>query len=160
AGAAFPKADKIRVAHLLDDMGIQQLQVGYAGVSDEDADIIRSMVAENLRADVECIAMVHVPNWRRHIEAAAEVGADLLSMQYGVSDRRLEKVLKVSRQQAIDTMVEAVLYARQLGARIVSFSPTDTSRADLDFLVELMKALADAGVDRLRIADSMGAIGP
>ncbi|MFN8535411.1 MAG: homoaconitate hydratase [Dehalococcoidia bacterium] len=160
AGAAFSKADKVRVARLLDEMGVHQVQVGYAGVSREDADMIRTLVAENLRAEIECIAMVHVSNWREHIEAAVACEPDIVSMQYGTSDLRLEKVLKVSREQAIDTMVQAVRYARERGAKVVSFSPTDTSRTDLDFLVQIVTALADAGVDRVRVADSMGAISP
>lgn len=160
AGAAFTLANKIRVAHLLDEIGIAQIQLGYPGVSKEDADIARAIAREGLRAEIECIAMVHVPDWRRHIEDTVAVGVGIVSMQYGTSDIRLEKVLKVDRAEAIDTIVRAVRYARELGAKVVSFSPTDTTRTDLDFLINIAKALAEAGVDRMRIADSMGAISP
>jgi len=160
AGAAFSLRDKIRVAHLLDEVGIRQIQLGYPGISQEDAEIARAIAAEGLGADIECIAMIHVPDWKRHIEATVAAGPDIVSMQYGTSDIRLEKVLKVSRAEALETIVAAVRYARELGARTVSFSPTDTTRTDLDFLVDIARALADAGCDRMRIADSMGAIHP
>lgn len=160
AGAAFPAADRVRLARLLDDMGVQQIQLGYPGVSEEDGALIRQLVAADLRADLEAIAMIHVPDWRRHVEATATAGVKILSMQYGTSDLRLEKVLGVSREEAIDTMVQAVRYARHLGAEIVSFSPTDTTRTDMDFLVAVCRTLAEAGCDRIRLADSMGAISP
>lgn len=160
AGTAFRPEDRVRLAHLLDEMGLRQIQLGYPGVSDEDAEVIGSLVRERLRADLEAIAMIHVPDWKRHVEATVASNVAIVSMQYGTSDIRLEKVLRVSRPQAIETMVAAVRYARELGARTVSFSPTDTTRTDLDFLIEICRTLAAEGCDRIRIADSMGAISP
>lgn len=159
AGAAFTLRDRIRLAHLLDEAGVRQIQAGYPGVSEDDRRVVKALAAEGLSARIESISMIHVPNWRQHIQAALECGADIVSMQFGISDIRLEKVLKMSRGQVLDTIGEAVRVAKSEGA-FVSFSPTDASRADLAFLLDVYRVLVQAGADRVRITDSMGAISP
>ncbi|HEX7003649.1 MAG TPA: hypothetical protein VF168_05650 [Trueperaceae bacterium] len=159
AGAAFSLEKKIELAHRLDDIGIKQIQVGYPGVSEEDKQIVKTFVAEGFRAKIESISMIHVPNWRHHVEAGLECGVDIVSMQFGISDIRLERVLRTTRAEVLQTISEAVRYAKEQGA-FVSFSPTDATRADPDFLIEVVRTLEEAGVDRLRVTDSMGACGP
>jgi len=159
AGAAFAIEKKLELAHVLDDVGIKQIQIGYPGVSQEDFDIVKLFVEDGFTADLESISMIHVPNWRHHVEAGLESGVDIVSMQFGVSDIRLEKVLGMSRAEVLDTIAQAVAYAKDQGA-FVSFSPTDATRADPDFLIEVVQTLAASGADRIRVTDSMGACGP
>lgn len=159
AGAAFSLEKKLELAHRLDEVGIKQIQVGYPGVSEEDKQIVKTFVAEGFDAEIESISMIHVPNWRHHVEAGLECGVDIVSMQFGISDIRLERVLHTTRAEVLSTISEAVRYAKDQGA-FVSFSPTDATRADPDFLIEVVRTLADAGADRLRVTDSMGACGP
>lgn len=159
AGAAFALESKLELAHVLDAIGVQQIQVGYPGVSHEDFDIVRTFAEDGFNARLESISMIHVPNWRHHVEAGLKSGADIVSMQFGISDIRLAKVLGMSRAEALNNIAEAVTFAKDQGA-FVSFSPTDATRADPDFLVEVMQTLAQLGVDRVRVTDSMGACGP
>lgn len=159
AGAAFSLAKKLELAHMLDAIGVQQIQIGYPGVSQEDFEVVRTFVGEGFDAKLESISMIHVPNWQHHVEAGLESGVDIVSMQFGISDLRLEKVLGMSRAQVLNTITQAVSYAKERGA-FVSFSPTDATRADPDFLIEVLQTLEQAGADRVRVADSMGACGP
>lgn len=159
AGAAFSLAKKLELAHMLDSVGVQQIQIGYPGVSQEDFDVVRTFVNDGFAAKLESISMIHVPNWQHHVEAGLESGVDIVSMQFGISDLRLEKVLGMSRAEVLTTITQAVTYAKERGA-FVSFSPTDATRADPDFLIEVLQTLEQAGADRVRVADSMGACGP
>jgi isopropylmalate/homocitrate/citramalate synthase len=46
------------------------------------------------------------------------------------------------------------------GGLIVAFAPADTTRTEIDFLLEMVELAGDAGADRVFIADTLGAAAP
>lgn len=160
AGANFSRDDKLRLAEMLSDAGVKQIQVGYPGMSDAEKDTVKLLVRQGFAADIESISMIHVPDWQQHIDAAIECGVDVVSMQHGVSDLRLREVIQKSEGEVLELILRSVRYAKERGAKLVSFSPTDATRANLPFLLRVYRELEREGVDRVRLTDSIGAIGP
>jgi 2-isopropylmalate synthase len=71
------------------------------------------------------------------------------------SDLHLECKLKISRQQALDQAAESVRLARSL-VDDIEFSPEDATRADRDFLVEMVRVAVEAGATTINMPDTVG----
>jgi len=80
-------------------------------------------------------------------------------MSFPPSDIHLKYKLKMTREQYLERAVEIVEHAKAHGLYI-TYSAEDSTRADLSFLIRVFKTVVDAGVDRARIVDTLGAIIP
>ena len=159
AGVGFDQKTKLVISRFLSQIGIPQIQVGYPGISNKDKEMIKAIKNEGLNSKIESISMIHVNNWKEHIDAALECQVDILSLQFGVSSIRLKYVLQLSEEAALDRIYKSIIYAKENGA-YVSFTPTDATRTPLPFLRKVFQALLNAGTDRVRIADSVGILSP
>jgi Isopropylmalate/homocitrate/citramalate synthases len=65
----------------------------------------------------------------------------------------------MSREQAIERILESVSYAKENGLT-VEFSPEDATRSDRAFLSEAITAALSAGADRINIPDTVGVMEP
>jgi 2-isopropylmalate synthase len=63
--------------------------------------------------------------------------------------------LKMSRQQVLEKALWAVEYAKTHGLK-VEFSAEDATRSDRKFLIDVFKAVTEAGADRIDIPDTVG----
>jgi 2-isopropylmalate synthase len=71
------------------------------------------------------------------------------------SDIHLEYKLKIDRDKALETAVEAVKYAKKYTPD-VEFSAEDASRSDKDFLCKVYTAVIDAGATVINVPDTVG----
>ena len=146
---------KIELALALEGSGIRQVQVGYPGRFKRDREATQAVREVLTVAAVEVVALAFVEDWRREIDACLASGAQVISVVFRSSDR-LQRLLGVDRQQAVERVRESVERAVAGGA-LVAFLPSDTTRADPEHLSDLWEAAAFAGAARVYVADSMGA---
>src|SRR5262249_47485445 len=71
------------------------------------------------------------------------------------SDIHLKHKLKKSRQEVLDAAVANVRLARKY-VEDVEFSAEDGARTDPDYLVEVARAVVDAGASTVNIPDTVG----
>lgn len=94
------------------------------------------------------------------IRYAAELKPDVLSLSIPVSDLHIEKKFNKDKAWALDATKSAIYYAKQLGFKKVSLGLEDSTRADRSFLIKMAETAITAGVDRLRLADTVGIAPP
>jgi isopropylmalate/homocitrate/citramalate synthase len=157
-GVSFPLEAKIELALALEAAGVRRIQVGYPGRFERDAEAVAAVGAALHQARVEAVALAFVPDWEREIDACLASGAPLVNVVYRASDR-LHSLLGVSAAQAVRRAREAVVRAVEGGAS-VAFTPSDSTRAELDVLDRFWAAAAEAGARLVYVADSMGAATP
>lgn len=150
---------KVELFRLLDAIGVPQAQAGYPAKSAADGETIRRVRRLGLSIKIEAIAQVFDTNWRDEVDAAIACGPDIVDIQLPCSDQRLRLLHKTTREEMLRRAVEAIRYARHR-APIVRFAPTDTTRADLDYIKTLYRAALEAGADRISLADTAGAMFP
>lgn len=159
AGVNFGPDLKVDLITLLDEVGVSQAQVGYPGKSPGDAAAVRRLRERGVRIQLEVIAQVFGPAWRDEVDAAVACGPDILDVQLPCSDARLRLLHGMTREEMRARAETAVRYARGR-VPVVRFAPTDTTRADLDYVRALYQTALDAGADRLTVADTAGAMFP
>ncbi|MGL5694195.1 MAG: homocitrate synthase [Peptostreptococcaceae bacterium] len=155
AGVVFANHEKIAIAQMLNDLGIDQLEVGIPAMGGDEKEVIKSICKRNLNSSIMA--------WNRavisDIENSIDCGVDAVAISISVSDIHIKNKLKTSREWVLENMVKSVEYAKQNGL-YVSVNGEDASRADFDFLVQFINAAKNAGADRFRYCDTVGVMEP
>ena len=155
AGVVFANNEKITIAQMLNDLGVDQLEVGIPAMGGDEKDAIKRICKRNLKSSIMA--------WNRavigDIEESIDCGVDAVAISISVSDIHIRNKLKTSREWVIENMVKSVEYAKKNGL-YVSINGEDASRADDDFLIQFIEAGKRAGADRFRFCDTVGVMDP
>jgi len=153
-GVSFTVEEKLRIARLLDEVGVDMIEAGHPIVSPDVYEAVKKIANEGLEAEI----LAHSRALKSDVEKAVECGVDRVAIFLGVTDKKLES-MKLSKERAIELAVSAVEYARDHGLK-VRFTAEDATRADYGFLVEICKAAVEAGADRISLPDTVGIMTP
>ncbi|MBX9635669.1 MAG: homocitrate synthase, partial [Magnetospirillum sp.] len=155
AGVAFRLDEKLAIASALDQAGVPEMEVGVPAMGEEECASIRAVARQGLNARL--IAWCRMRD--DDLAAALTCGLDMVNLSIPVSDQQLMKKLGRDRQWALAHIRDMVSRARDLGLD-VAVGGEDSSRADPDFLVEIIGTCAAAGARRFRFADTLGIMDP
>lgn len=155
AGVVFANEEKLRIAKLLDKLGVHQIEAGIPIMGGDEKKAIQMIVDANLKASIM--------GWNRalvsDVEASLDCGVDAVAISISTSDIHINKKLNKSRDWVLKHMREATEYAKSKDL-YVSVNAEDSTRTDFQFLVEFAKAAQQAGADRLRYCDTVGIMTP
>ncbi len=154
-GVVFSMDEKLEIAKLLDEIGVQQIEAGTPAMSPEEEQAVASIAKEGLKASVM--------GWSRavqnDIDAVLRTDADAVAISIATSDIHLQYKLKMTREEVLERAVQMVEYAKDHGV-YVSLNSEDATRTDFAFLKEFALKGKEAGADRLRICDTLGVLIP
>ena len=153
-GVVFSRAEKIAIATLLSEMGLPELEIGTPALGSEAMADIRALVALKLPAVLSCWCRAHFND----VVRACECGVDIIHISFPTSPQLLAAFNK-TKAWALEQLDRLVAVARPSCHR-VSIGLQDASRADLDFLLAFAGRAQQLGVDRLRMADTVGRLTP
>ena len=156
-GVSFSFQQKIAIVKALADIGIEEIEIGLATRFDPE---LKPLMHECRKFKSPTQLSVWSLCRKEDIDYAAALNPDVLSLSLPASDRHITKKLNKSRQWCLDTLAKAVLYAKDLGIRKISLGLEDATRADPDFIQQLIKRAEKSGVARIRLADTVGIATP
>jgi len=155
AGVVFSLEEKKRIAKLLDETGVGELECGIPAMGRDEQASVKALVDLGLNA--------RLLTWNRavvsDIQASIDSGVRAVDISLSVSDIHIERKLCKNRNWVKEQLKVALGFAKDHDL-YVSIGGEDASRADLDFLVELMKIARDQGADRFRFCDTLGILDP
>jgi isopropylmalate/homocitrate/citramalate synthase len=152
ADIVLDRAAKVEIAKALDEIGIFEIEAGVVASSAEDRHAIAEICSLHLNAKVSVLCR----GLEADIDDAARLGVWGVRLSFPVSPiERMHKLKNISDEDYLKRALELVRYAKAKGLHVI-FSPYDTTRADLPFLLRFARALQDARTDRLRIVDTTG----
>jgi len=155
AGVVFANDEKRRIARLLDEVGVNQIEVGIPAMGGDEKQVIALIVEMGLRASILA--------WNRavisDIQHSIDCGVDAVAISISASDIHIIYKLQKDRDWVIDSIKKSVDFAKSKNL-YVSVNAEDASRADFGFLVRFSQAAKDFGADRLRFCDTLGIFDP
>jgi len=151
AGIVFANIEKYKIAQMLDDAGVQQIEAGIPAMGGDEKVAVKHIAHMGLSASVL--------GWNRadihDINDSISCDVDSVAISLSSSDIHIQNKIKKSRQWVLDKISESVQHAADHGLYI-SCNAEDASRADLAFLIEFAKTAKAAGAKRLRYCDTIG----
>ncbi len=154
-GAALTTKEKLEIAHMLEDMGVDVIEAGFPISSPGDFKSVQAISAE-IRNCVIC-GLTRARQEDIDVAAAAIKGAarPRIHTGLGVSDVHLAHKLRMSREEALEAGVKAVRRAKRY-VDDVQYYVEDAGRAAPDYLYRVLEAVIDAGATVVNIPDTTG----
>jgi homocitrate synthase NifV len=155
AGVVFANREKVRIAQLLDEVGVHTIEAGIPVMGGDEKKTVKEIVKLGLRAKIM--------GWNRavvsDIEHSIDCGVDAVAISMSTSDIHIKHKLNTTREWVMEKMVQAVEFAKKEGVYI-SVNAEDASRSDMDFLVQYATEARNAGANVLRYCDTIGILEP
>jgi 2-isopropylmalate synthase len=154
-GVFFTSEEKVRIARLLDEIGVGMMDVGIPVVSKKEFESVKAVAKEGLKARI----MGAARTVRKDIDACIDSDVGDISIFVACSDLHLKYKLKMTKEEVLEKSVDCVQYAKDHGL-VVSFVTEDTVRADIDYVEKLYNATIDAGAVIAVLCDTVGVMVP
>lgn len=154
-GVHFTPDQKRAIAMKLSEIGVHQIEAGFPAVSDEEKKSVKAIAELGLDSDILCLART----MQSDIDIAADCDVDMVLLFIATSDLHMRYKLKMSREDVLGRVVTSLDYAHTRGLK-VSLSTEDSTRSDMDFLLEVYRECEKAKAARLGITDTLGCAGP
>ena len=154
-GFSMDRAQKLRLAQALADMGVDVLEAGFPQASPDDFAAVAA-VAQALRGPtVAGLARCQAGDIDAAARALEKAQSPRIHLFLSTSPLHREHKLGMSKAQVIDTAAEAVRRARTL-CDDVEFSAEDATRTEPEYLAEVFSVALEAGAATLNAPDTVG----
>lgn len=155
ANAHFSSAQRVQLAHMLDEFGVEYLELTSPAASPQSARDLEVIASLGLRAKV----LTHTRCHMNDVKLAVECGAQGVNMLFATS----EILRRTSHGRSIDQIIaearEVIGWVQSQGVE-VRFSCEDSFRTPMRDLIRIYSAVDELGVDRIGIADTVGIATP
>jgi isopropylmalate/homocitrate/citramalate synthase len=153
-GVVLDPEQKLEVARLLDDLGIDRIEAGFPRVSQDDWDAVKLVSGAGLRAEIWGFSRA-VP---ADLEALVELDVGASVIESPISDRKLE-ALDVSREMMLERITGAMRFAAEHDIHAAFFG-VDSTRADPAFYDQVYRSAIEAGAKEVCVVDTIGIASP
>ncbi|MEM1545202.1 MAG: homocitrate synthase family protein [Candidatus Methanomethylicia archaeon] len=154
-GVCFSVDDKLKIARLLDDLGVNVIEAGFPASWRDEEEATRLIAGEGLKAEVCGLARCE----SRDIDVCLRCDVDRIHVFIGTSDIHLKYKLKIDEGKALENVVEAIEYVKAHGLKC-EFSCEDATRTSFSRLLKFYSSASDAHVDIVNIPDTVGVFTP
>jgi len=154
-GFSMTVAEKIRMAHQLESLGVDIIESGFPISSRGDLEGVRAIAREIRGCTVAALARARRDDIDAALEGIADAAHPRLHTFLATSDLHLHHKLRLTREEALETISNNVRYARGRCAE-VEFSAEDASRTDIDYLCEAVGRAVRAGATTINLPDTTG----
>jgi 2-isopropylmalate synthase len=154
-GASMTHEEKLQVAELLDEMGVDIIEAGFPIASNGDFHAV-SEIAKIVKSAVVCgLARANPKDIDRAGEAVRHAKRPRIHTFIGTSPLHRQYQLQMSEQQVFDAVIASVTRARGL-TDDVEWSAMDATRTEHDFLCRCVEAAIKAGATTINVPDTVG----
>jgi 2-isopropylmalate synthase len=153
-GATMTHEEKLEIASLLDEMGVDIIEAGFPIASEGDFTAV-SEIAKRARNSTICgLARANQKDIDRCWEAVRHARSPRIHTFIGTSPLH-RAIPNLDMDQMADRIHETVTHARNLCDN-VQWSPMDATRTEPDYLCRVVEIAIKAGATTINIPDTVG----
>ncbi len=154
-GATMSPVNKLEIALLLDEMGVDIIEAGFPIASEQEFECVRTIAGTIKNATVCGLARCHPGDIDRAGQAIAAARRPRIHTFISTSELHMTHKLQMNREQVIEVIDASVRQAREY-TDDVQWSPEDGTRSDHDFLCQAVATALEAGATTINIPDTVG----
>jgi 2-isopropylmalate synthase len=157
-GATMTLSEKIEIARLLDEMGVDIIEAGFPIASEGDFEAV-SKIAANAKNAVICgLSRAKTMDIDRCWEAVKHAKRPRIHTFIGTSPLH-RAIPNLDQDQMVEVIFDTVSHARNLCDN-VQWSPMDATRTEHDYLRRVVETAIKAGASTINIPDTVGYTAP
>ena len=157
-GATMTHAEKLEIAELLDEMGVDIIEAGFPIASEGDFAAV-SEIAERSKNAVICgLARAQIGDIDRCWEAVKNAKKPRIHTFIGTSPLH-RAIPNLTKDEMAERIHETVSHARNLCDN-VQWSPMDATRTEWEYLARVVEIAIKAGASTINIPDTVGYTAP
>jgi isopropylmalate/homocitrate/citramalate synthase len=153
-GVVLDPEQKLEIARLLDELGIDRIEAGFPRVSEDDWQAVKLISDAGLRAEIWGFSRA-VP---ADLEVLVELGVKASVIESPISDLKLDAI-GVTRETMLGRITGAMQFAAEHRIHAAFFG-VDSTRAQRDFYEQVYKAAVEAGAKEVAVVDTLGIASP
>ncbi|MFC1875636.1 2-isopropylmalate synthase [Chloroflexota bacterium] len=155
AGGTLNIQEKLEIAKQLERLGVDVIEAGFPVSSPGDFEAVR-LITKEVREPVICgLARAHPKDIDAAWEAIKEAKHPRIHVFLSASDIHMLHQLKKSREQILEMSRDMVTRAKKY-TNDIEFSPMDASRANPEFIYQILEVVINAGATTVNIPDTVG----
>ena len=154
-GATMTFEDKLEVAALLDDMGVDIIEAGFPIASDGDFEAVSAIAKATKRATIAGLARAIEGDIARCGEAVRHARNPRIHTFVSTSPIHLAHQMNKDEEQVLAIIARTVTQARNL-VPDVEWSAMDATRTPIDYLCRCVEAAIKAGATTINLPDTVG----
>lgn len=154
-GASMNLDEKLRIATVLADMGVDVIEAGFPIASDGDFEAVHEIAKSVHGATICGLARATKMDIERCAEAVKPAERNRIHTFISTSPLHMRYKLQMEPEAVFEKVTESVAYARQF-TDDVEWSAEDASRTEHDFLCRCVEAAINAGATTVNIPDTVG----
>ena len=157
-GATMTHEEKLEIAELLDDMGVDIIEAGFPFASEGDFRAVSEIAQRSKNSTICGLARANFKDIDRCAEAIKHAGSGRIHTFIGTSPLH-RAIPNLTMDEMADKIHETVSHARNLCDN-VQWSPMDATRTEWDYLCRVIEIAIKAGATTINIPDTVGYTAP
>ncbi len=157
-GATMTHDEKLEIARMLDEMGVDIIEAGFPIASEGDFEAVRDIAKQTENAVICGLARANFKDIDRCWEAVKHARRPRIHTFIGTSPLHRE-IPGLSKDEMAERIHDTVTHARNLCDN-VQWSPMDATRTEEDYLCRVVEIAIKAGATTINIPDTVGYTAP
>ncbi len=154
-GASMTGEQKLHVARLLDQMGVDIIEAGFPISSEGAFNAVHSIAREVRNSTVAALSRAVREDIDACVRALEPARRKRIHTFIATSPIHMRYKLQLSAEQVYERVIDSVTYARRF-CDDVEWSCEDGTRSEPEFLYRCFEAAIKAGASTVNIADTVG----
>jgi 2-isopropylmalate synthase len=157
-GATMSHTEKLEIAALLDEMGVDIIEAGFPIASEGDFEAVREIAKQSKNSVICGLARASIGDIDRAWEAVKYAARPRIHTFIGTSPLHRD-ITALDQEAMVERIQTTVAHARNLCDNI-QWSPMDATRTEHDYLCRVVEAAIKAGASTINIPDTVGYTAP
>ena len=157
-GATMTHAEKLEIASLLDEMGVDIIEAGFPIASEGDFEAVSEIARQTENAVICGLARAQIGDIDRCWEAVKHAKRPRIHTFIGTSPLH-RAIPNLTMDEMAERIEQTVTHARNLCDN-VQWSPMDATRTELEYLYRVVEIAIKAGATTINIPDTVGYTAP
>ncbi|MDA5555379.1 2-isopropylmalate synthase [Shimia sp. MMG029] len=157
-GATMTHDEKLEIAEMLDDMGVDIIEAGFPIASEGDFAAVSEIATRAKNSRICGLARANIADIDRCWEAVKHAEKNRIHTFIGTSPLH-RAIPNLTMDEMADKIHETVSHARNL-CENVQWSPMDATRTEWDYLCRVIEIAIKAGATTINIPDTVGYTAP
>ena len=154
-GVSFKISQKIEIVKLLNQFGVDYIEVGHPIVSRDIYSFINKVSKLKLNSKI----IAHSRLLKKDIDKVVELNVPWIGLFFDLCEDHLINKYGISEKTALEMIADNISYAKKHKLK-VRFTAEDASRTNIEFLIKVAKLIEKSGADRFSFADTVGILHP